>query len=292
MEHASPFVVTCGPDGALAGDITAGAVPWWSFTKTCLAACALVLVGQRRLALDEPVAGRSFTLRHLLQHTSGLRDYGGLPDYHAAVAARATPWTDDEFLARVRHQDLLFRPGEGWAYSNVGYMLVRRLIESVTGLSLDAAFRAEVFGPLEIEDVRVAERPEDLKGGAWDDSQYHPGWVAHGLLIGPPKSAAMCLHGLMTQGLLPPILLGMMLKRRALDVPLDGRPWVSAGYGLGVMIPGVKGGECIGHTGGGPGSVMAAYYFPGASAGRTVAAFMRGPDGDAVERIAVEVAVR
>lgn len=286
MEPTSTFVVTCEPDGALTGDITTGAVPWWSFTKTCLAACALALVGQGRLELDTPLAGRPFTLRHLLQHTSGLRDYGGLADYHTAVAARATPWTDDEFLNRVRHEELLFRPGEGWAYSNVGYLLVRRLIETVTGMKLDAALRVTVLGPLGLEDVRIAEHPEDLKDGAWDDSQYHPGWVAHGLLVGPPKSAALCLHGLMTQGLLSPELLAAMCKRRALDVPLDGRPWLSAGYGLGVMMPGVKGGECIGHTGGGPASVMAAYYFPKTRV--TVAAFLRGPDGDAVERIAVE----
>ncbi|MDB5600826.1 MAG: beta-lactamase, partial [Xanthobacteraceae bacterium] len=288
MEHPAPFVVTCGPDGALTGDTAAGAVPWWSFTKTCLAACALRLVAERRLTLDTPLTGRSFTLRHLLQHTSGLRDYGGLPAYHAAVAARAMPWTDDEFLTRIRHEDLLFAPGDGWAYSNVGYMLVRRLIENVTGMTLDAALRATVFGPLGIEDVRVAERPEDLKGGAWDDSRYHPGWVSHGLLIGPPKSAAMVLHGLMTKGLLPPILLGMMCKGRALDVPLEGRPWLSAGYGLGVMIPGVKGGECIGHSGEGPGSVMAAYYFPDASHDVTVAAFMRSDNAGVIERIAVD----
>jgi CubicO group peptidase (beta-lactamase class C family) len=169
-------------------------------------------------------------------------------------------------------------------------MLVRRLIERVTGRTLEAALRAQVFDPLGIEDVRVAERPEDLTG-AWDDSTYHPGWVSHGLLFGTPKSAAICLHGLMTKGVLSPELLDAMCDRRALDVPLDGRPWVSAGYGLGVMMPGIPGGACIGHTGGGPGSVMAAYYFPGVSQGVTVAAFLRGPDGDAVERIAVAAAL-
>jgi CubicO group peptidase (beta-lactamase class C family) len=262
-------------------------VPWWSFTKTCLAACALALVGQGRLELDTPLSARRFTLRHLLQHTSGLRDYGGLPEYHTAVAARATPWTDAEFLARTRHEDLLFRPGEGWAYSNIGYMLIRRLIEQITGQDLNTTLRAMVFGPLEIEDVRVAERSEDMTG-AWDDSAYRPGWVAHGLLVGTPTSAALCLRGLMTSNLLSPDLRAAMLARRALNVPLDGRPWLTAGYGLGTMISGTPYGECIGHTGGGPGSVMAAYYFP--ATGVTAAAFRRGQDADAVERIAIEAA--
>jgi hypothetical protein len=147
-----------------------------------------------------------------------------------------------------------------------------------------------VFSPLGIDDARVAEYPQDM-AGAWDDSGYHPGWVSHGLVMGPPASAARCLHGLMTGDLLPPELLHAMCDRRALDVPLDGRPWVSAGYGLGVMMPGIPGGACIGHTGGGPGSVMAAYYFPGVSQGVTVAAFLRGPEGDAVERIAIAAAL-
>jgi len=47
-------------------------VPWWSFTKTVLAAAVLALVDHQWLDLDEPVAGVSYSLRHLLQQTSGL----------------------------------------------------------------------------------------------------------------------------------------------------------------------------------------------------------------------------
>jgi D-alanyl-D-alanine carboxypeptidase len=70
-------------------------VPWWSFSKTVLAAAALVLVDRRRLDLDAPIGGAPYTLRHLLQHTSGLPDYGPDPDYHRAVAAGESPWTID-----------------------------------------------------------------------------------------------------------------------------------------------------------------------------------------------------
>jgi CubicO group peptidase (beta-lactamase class C family) len=73
-------------------------VPWWSFTKTVLAGAVLVLVARRRLDLDESVAGMPYSLRHLLQHTSGLPDYGGVPEYHAAVAAGEKPWPAMSFL--------------------------------------------------------------------------------------------------------------------------------------------------------------------------------------------------
>src|SRR5258708_10761012 len=52
-------------------------VPWWSFTKTVIAAAALALVRDGKLGLDEAVPGRPFTLRQLLQHRAGLTTYGG-----------------------------------------------------------------------------------------------------------------------------------------------------------------------------------------------------------------------
>ena len=47
-------------------------VPWWSFTKLVLSTAALALVRDGVLALDGPLPGKPYTLRHLLQHRSGL----------------------------------------------------------------------------------------------------------------------------------------------------------------------------------------------------------------------------
>ena len=75
-------------DGTVAvGDVADPPVPWWSFTKTVLAAAALVLVDAGRLTLDTPLAGQRYTLRQLLQHRAGVPDYGSLADYHDAVAS-------------------------------------------------------------------------------------------------------------------------------------------------------------------------------------------------------------
>src|SRR5262245_52844703 len=80
--------------------------PIYSITKTLTAICALRLVELKSLHLDAdvrqwlpevnlPVA---MTLTHLLRHTSGLRDYGPLPEYHEAVRKRPErPWTRQEF---------------------------------------------------------------------------------------------------------------------------------------------------------------------------------------------------
>lgn len=290
-----PLVVSCAGNGELAGDLTAGAVPWWSVAKTCIAAAALILADRGKLKLDEPMAGRAFTLRQLLRHDAGLRDYSMLPEYFAAVERGDAPWSEDDLLARVGIDTAAYEPGVGWTYSNAGYLLVRRVIEAAYGADLDAALRELVFAPVGITGVRVARDAADLVGGAFGNPlNYHPGWVYHGLLIGPPREAALWMHALMTGRLLPPHLLAMMLDRRGLDVPLTpSRPWSTAGYGLGVMIDiATPLGRAFGHSGEGPGSVCAVYHFPDIEPPRTAAAFAAHENEAVVEHLAIETAGR
>jgi CubicO group peptidase (beta-lactamase class C family) len=79
----------------LRNDGADAAVPWWSFTKTLISAAALVLVRDGVLRLDDPLPGRRYTLRLLLQHRAGLPEYGDLRDYHAAVSRDEDAWPRD-----------------------------------------------------------------------------------------------------------------------------------------------------------------------------------------------------
>src|SRR3954454_5333653 len=110
------LIASCVGDQLISQSDTA-IVPWWSITKTCLAACALVLVAGGRLELDRTLPGRRFTLRQLLQHTSGVGCYTEAPDYEAALDRHADPWTDDELLRQIENSE----PERGWSYSNFGY---------------------------------------------------------------------------------------------------------------------------------------------------------------------------
>jgi D-alanyl-D-alanine carboxypeptidase len=131
-----------------------------SITKSFTAAVILRLVAAGKLRLDAPLAewlpdapnAARVTIRQCLQHTSGLPDYGGLPEYHEAVRKGATPWTFTEFLTRTHAEQLLFEPGTGWRYSNIGHMLLRRLIETVCGQSFSETVAAEVCRPLRLCD--------------------------------------------------------------------------------------------------------------------------------------------
>ena len=260
-------------------------VPWWSFTKTVIATAALALVRDGFLELDTPLAGEPYTLRQLLQHRAGLTDYGGLATYHDAVACRAEAWPASELLARADADQLIYLPGEGWAYSNIGYLLVRRLIEATIGEDLGSTLARLVLQPLGIEGVRLAERRQDLSTVAMGETcDYDPRWVYHGLLVGPLQGAALLLDRLMTGGLLPRELLSAMLDRHAVGGPIAGRPWLTPAYGLGLMIGGVEGDmTVVGHTGGGPGSGIAVYHCSNGRP-RTAAAFSPGNDDGEVER--------
>lgn len=265
-------------------------VPWWSFTKTLLSAAALTLVRDGLIGLDDAVPEGLFTVRQLLRHEAGLADYGELADYHAAVARDDTPWSADDMLQRLDATRLRYAPGDGWRYSNVGYLFVARLIERTTGLPLEEALTQRVLSPLGLSRARLARTRTDLKGVNMSTATtYDPGWVYHGLLVGPLDEAALCLDRLLAGHLLPESLLREMQTVHTLGGPIPGRPWLSPGYGLGLMQGAAQGGLTLsGHTGAGPGCVVAVYRCVNGDNTASCAVFHEGAAEGAVETEAVQ----
>ncbi len=258
------------------------AVPWWSFTKTVIATAALALVRDGLLHLDDAQPDAPYTLRHLLQHRSGLPDYGGLAEYLAAVERGDEPWPAADLLMRCEATRLRYPPGEGWGYSNIGYWHLAQIVAHAAGEPLGMALDRLVFRPLGIDGVRLAQTRADLAGLPGIVEGYHPGWVYHGLLIGPLHAAVLLLHGLLTGDLLPPDLLRAMRKPHWLGGPVTDRPWLAPSYGLGLMCGEAATGLHVeGHSGGGPGSVVAVYHRP--AEGITAAGFSPGTDMAALE---------
>ncbi len=216
------------------------------------------------------------------------------PDYDPALDAHEDPWTDEHLLALSESVAPLFEPGQGWTYSNTGYFLVRRLIEQTTGNDIERALRTLVLQPLGISEVFIARTRADLRRSIWgDEDDFHPGWVAHGLLMGHPADAALFMHRLFTGVLLPAPLRNAMRERYPVNVDLPDRPWRTAGYGLGLMMDiASPHGLCIGHSGQGPDSVAAAYHFPDLDPPRTVAAFAPTDDQGIAERAVLDEAAR
>jgi CubicO group peptidase (beta-lactamase class C family) len=127
-----------------------------SLAKQFTAMSIVLLAQDKRLTLDDDVRkwvpevpdfGHTITLRHLLTHTSGLRDYITL----LALTGWASdgPLTKDDFLDLVsRQKDLNFLPGEQLMYSNTGYALLGLVVERASGMSLRDFAALRIFGPL------------------------------------------------------------------------------------------------------------------------------------------------
>jgi CubicO group peptidase (beta-lactamase class C family) len=262
------------------------AIPWWSFTKTVLPAAALVLVRDGCLALDAPMPGRPFTLRQLLQHRAGIADYGGLTAYHAAVDRGDDAWPLPALLQATQAERLRSPPGQAFAYSNIGYVLVRQAIERVTSVDLGTALRRLVLDPLGISDAcLVTARTATPVPGI--RPRYDAGWVYHGLLVGPLRSAVLLLHRLLRGDLLPAPLLAQMVDGQDVGDAAPDRPWSRPAYGLGLMCGETRMGRVAGHTGGGPDSVIAIY-----NGARTAGTFAVRGDVGGIEKAAIEAALR
>ncbi|WP_042368091.1 serine hydrolase domain-containing protein [Streptacidiphilus neutrinimicus] len=140
------------------------AVPLGSLTKPYTAATVMLLADDGDLDLTDPVAALVPELRALPQVTVGqvLSHTGGLPSGPDSdtVAEASTAG----YLARFcTAEDLLFTPGTGFSYSNAGYVVLGRVVESVTGMSWHEAVQALLLEPLGtvpafLDDVRP-ERP-------------------------------------------------------------------------------------------------------------------------------------
>jgi CubicO group peptidase (beta-lactamase class C family) len=127
-----------------------------SVSKQFTAAAIALLVQQGRIGLDDDVRryipelpdyGRTMTVRHLVHHTSGLRDIYTLMSL--AGIRMADVMTNDEALGLItRQQELNFLPGDDYLYSNSGYWLMGQLVERVTGRTLRQFANDELFAPL------------------------------------------------------------------------------------------------------------------------------------------------
>lgn len=101
----------------------------------------------RKYVPELPDYGSTITIRHLIHHTSGLRDY--LTLMSLADMRLEESHAPEEILDLVARQEALnFEPGDRYLYSNTGYFLIPLIVERVTGRSIREFAGARIFGPL------------------------------------------------------------------------------------------------------------------------------------------------
>ena len=161
-----------------------------SIAKQFTAAAIVRLEMQGKLRLDDDVRrwvhelpdyGQPITLRHLMAHTSGLRNSG---DLLWLAGGRDDGTTEEDVLAAIfRQRSLNFPPGTQHLYSNSGYTLLALVVRRASGTPLKEYAARELFGPLgltrtQFVDSRYAVIPgratgyRGLTGGIWGHAAY------------------------------------------------------------------------------------------------------------------------
>lgn len=125
---------------------------------------------------DQAVA-RKITVWQLLHHTAGLGDYL-VPDYFAQRERFTQPL---DHLGLIAKQTLVGEPGDAWAYSNAGYMLLGRIIENVSGERYAHYIQRHVFAPAGMQASgfnRLDEVVPKLATGYYRDGMFSSLWRA------------------------------------------------------------------------------------------------------------------
>jgi D-alanyl-D-alanine carboxypeptidase len=246
-----------------------------SITKQFTASVILQLAAEGKLSLDDPLSrflpdypqpGASATVRQLLNHTSGIQPYTGIPGF-MVEANTNRPYTTDELIAVFRDQPALYRPGERYQYNNSGYVLLGAIIERVTGRPWHEAIEQRIARPLGLTTIRYgvgeAEMPLMARGYSAGPAGVRPANRIHmsvphaaGALLGSVEDLARWGQALHHGRVVGAEDYARMVARTALP---DGS---TVPYGLGLSNATVRGRRAIEHTGGIFGFSTDSIYFP------------------------------
>ena len=173
-----------------------------SVSKQFTAAAMLLLAREGTLSLDDPVKKyvpelpqyeTPLTIRHMLNHTSGLRDWGSV----AAISGwpRTTRVHTHAHVLDIvsRQKSLNFPSGTRWSYSNTGFNLAAVIVSRVSGMSFPDFTRTRIFEPLGMKDTswrddhtRVVKRRavayDETKDGFHTDMPFEQVYGNGGLL--------------------------------------------------------------------------------------------------------------
>ncbi len=265
-----------------------------SIGKSFVAAAILRAAEEGKLDLDSPISTwlgstewfhrlpnhKTLTLRYLLTHTGGLPDHVYLPAFQTLFQRTLTsadaPDTQ-ELINLILDTEPLFAPGTGWAYSDTGYLLAARVLETVTSQPWTDYVRIHFLKPLNLEattpsdqrhlprlatGIISADNPFGLPERTVDKEGlmlWHPGLEdAGGGFVTNAGDLARWGRALWSGRLHS----GASFKAMMTGAPVsEDRPGVT--YGPGVVIePTEQYGEARGHRGWIPGYVSSLRYYP------------------------------
>ena len=230
-----------------------------SMTKSFTATGIMMLVEEGKVGLDSnvstylsgtPESWKNITVRHLLTHTSGIKDFINEP-----TASLRLDVTEEEVLKATALRPLNFLPGERYAYSNTNYHLLAMIIRKVTGKSYGDFLHERIFKPLGMTSTRVNSLSAIVPNRAAGYRMAPGGW-RNGEVI------ASSILGYGGGGLLSSVLdmakwdaalyTERVLRRSTLEqmwTPATLNNGKSTEYGFGWVVQTMRGHRCISHGG-------------------------------------------
>ena len=138
-----------------------------SISKSFTAAAILLLQEDGKLRLDDQIVdfipgfphGQEITVRHLLEHTSGLARYVFQPDYSDRSQR---PQSTQDLVDWIKDKPLTSAPGERYNYSNANYALLAHIIEKVSGVSYGTFLQHQIFAPLTLSQTGHREQAGEI----------------------------------------------------------------------------------------------------------------------------------
>jgi CubicO group peptidase (beta-lactamase class C family) len=271
-----------------------------SVSKQFTAFAVAMLAAQGRLSLDDDVRrhlpelpdfGQPITLRHLLHHTSGLRDQWNLWLLAGGLADDVIR-QDDLLHLIYRQRELNFAPGTRHVYSNTGYTLLAEVVERVAGQDFGPWMKTNVFEPLEMRSTQVYDDHRRIvPGRAYSYRRAGDGWEKSVLnyanngatsLFTSTEDLARWLRNYGHSRAGGARATAMMRERGV----LAGGDTIL--YALGLLVNRHRGLERMMHGGADAGYRATASYYPALDAGVVVLANTSSINADDVARVAAE----
>jgi D-alanyl-D-alanine carboxypeptidase len=232
-----------------------------SITKQFTAMAIMLLAEDGKLSVDDeltkflpdyPTGDRKITIRQLLNHTAGLKDYTRTKDFDKFARH---DHTHAEMLALFQNEPPEFKPGTRWAYSNANYYLLGMIIERASGQSYEDFLDERIFRPLNMSATRYGH-PQQLIPRRASGYKYFFGQLTNddGISMDPPYAA-----GALVSNLIDMIKWHQALEAGALVSsasyeemyrPAKLANGISRPYGFGWRVATFEGHNTIGHGGG------------------------------------------
>jgi len=262
-----------------------------SVGKTFAAATALQLIKEGKIGLDDKIErylgrepwfsrlpnARDITVRHLLNHTSGLMRYEFKDQFTKDLTANPEKiWKPAELITYLLDEKAPFAAGKGWDYSDTNYIVLGMIIEKVTGRRFYDEANRRLLKPLKLTDT-IPQDGLRLKGVVQGYAGPNNPFGGRDAMIQGGKFAinpqfewtgggyASTAEDLARWAKM--IYEGKAFSRDLLTQVVDGVPAPMLGgetrYGLGVIIRKTSLGTTYGHSGFFPGYMTDMMYFPG-----------------------------